>query len=405
MHEIAPLARQPLNDPFAAVMDITPRPPAVFVSGQGSWLTDSAGRRYLDFIQGWAVNCLGHSPAPILQALARQMDRLINCSPAFYNDAMIRLSDLLVRHSGLHRVFLANSGAEANEGAIKLARKWGARHRGGAYEIVTMDHGFHGRTLATMSASGKPQWDGLFEPKVSGFVRVTLNDLDAVRAAIGPRTVAVMLEPIQGEAGVFPAADDFLRELRAMTREHGILLVLDEIQTGIGRTGTIFGCEHAGVIPDIMTLAKGLGGGVPLAALLAHRDVACFEPGDQGGTFCGNPLMAAVGCAVLETITSPGFLTRVAAAGEHLASRLADLSRRHGGGEVRGRGLLQALALPAGIAPQVVELARERGLLINAPRPDLLRFMPALTVSDSEIDRMAEILDLVLGELLPEPKP
>ena len=258
------------------------------------------GRRYLDFIQGWAVNTLGHSPRPILDALARQAESLINCSPAFYNDRMIELSALLARHSGLHHVFLANSGAEANEGAIKLARKWGAKHRGGAYEIITMDHGFHGRTLAMMSASGKPHWEPLFEPKVSGFVKVPLNDIAAVEAAVTPRTVAVMLEPIQGEAGVFEATEPFLRDLRAFTRDKGLLLILDEIQTGIGRTGRLFGFEHAGIAPDIMTLAKGLGGGVPLAALVAHRDVCCFEYGDQGGTFCGNPLMAAVGCAVIE---------------------------------------------------------------------------------------------------------
>ncbi len=230
-----------------AVMDITRRPPIVFVAGEGSWLTDSEGHRYLDFIQGWAVNCLGHSPRPILDALARQAERLINCSPAFYNDQMIRLSELLSRHSGLHQVFLANSGAEANEGAIKLARKWGARHRGGAYEIITMDHGFHGRTLATMAASGKAQWEQLFEPKVSGFVKVPLNDLAAVEAAMTPRTVAVMLEPIQGEAGVFEAAISFLHNLRTLTRERGVLLILDEIQTGIGRTGRLFGFEHAGI--------------------------------------------------------------------------------------------------------------------------------------------------------------
>ena len=208
-------------------------------------------------------------------------------------------------------MFLANSGAEANEGAIKLARKWGAKHRDGAYEIITMDHGFHGRTLATMAASGKAQWEHLYEPKVSGFVKVPLNDLAAVEAAITPRTVAVMLEPIQGEAGVFEATIPFLRGLRALTRERGILLILDEIQTGIGRTGRLFGFEHAGITPDIMTLAKGLGGGVPLAALVAHRDVCCFEYGDQGGTFGGNPIMAAVGCAVIEAVTQPGFLARV----------------------------------------------------------------------------------------------
>ena len=378
-------------------MDIAPRPPIVFVGGEGSWLTDSEGRFYLDFIQGWAVNCLGHSPKPILDALARQAARLINCSPAFYNDQMIRLSDLLTKHSGLHQVFLANSGAEANEGAIKLARKWGARHRDGAYEIVTMDHGFHGRTLATMAASGKAQWERLYEPKVSGFVKVELNDLAAAEAAITPRTVAVMLEPIQGEAGVFEADVPFLRALRALTRERGILLILDEIQTGIGRTGRLFGFEHAGVTPDIMTLAKGLGGGVPLAALVAHRDACCFGYGDQGGTFCGNPIMAAVGCAVVETVAQPEFLARVREAGARLAQRLAALSARHGGGEVRGKGLLLALDLKRDIAGAVVAQALERGLLLNAPRPDSLRFMPALTVSDAEIDRMSDILDGVLA--------
>jgi acetylornithine/N-succinyldiaminopimelate aminotransferase len=207
-----------------------------------------------------------------------------------------------------------------------------------------------------------------------------------------------MLEPIQGEAGVFEASDTFLRGLRALTRERGILLILDEIQTGIGRTGRLFGFQHTGTTPDIMTLAKGLGGGVPLAALVAHRDVCCFEYGDQGGTFCGNPLMAAVGCAVLEAVTQPGFLARVTQAGEHLANRLDMLSVRHGCGEVRGKGLLRALDLQRDIAPQIAARARERGLLLNAPRSDSLRFMPALTVSDAEIDRMVDILDGVLAD-------
>jgi acetylornithine/N-succinyldiaminopimelate aminotransferase len=382
-----------------AVMDIASRPPIVFVGGHGSWLTDSQGRRYLDFIQGWAVNCLGHSPRPIIEALARQAETLINCSPAFYNDQMIKLSEMIVHHSGLHQVFLANSGAEANEGAIKLARKFGAKHRDGAYEIITMDHGFHGRTLATMAASGKTQWEQLYEPKVPGFVKVPLNDLAAVEAAITPRTVAVMLEPIQGEAGVFEATTAFMRGLRALTRDRGLLLILDEIQTGIGRTGHLFGFEHAGVTPDIMTLAKGLGGGVPLAALVAHRDVSCFDYGDQGGTFCGNPLMAAVGCTVIEEVTKPGFLARVRQAGEYLANGLRALSLKHGCGEVRGQGLLLALDLQQDIAAAVVELTRERGLLINGPCPDALRFMPALTVTDGEIDGMIAILDTVLGNV------
>ena len=386
-------------NPFDAVMDIAARPPIVFVSGHGSWLTDSENNSYLDFIQGWAVNCLGHSPQPIIQALASQAAQLINCSPAFYNDQMIRLSELLARHSGLHQVFLANSGAEANEGAIKLARKWGAKYRDGAHEIITMDHGFHGRTLATMAASGKPQWEQLYAPKVAGFAKVPLNDLDAVAAAITPRTVAVMLEPIQGEAGVFEATTPFLRGLRDLTRERGLLLILDEIQTGIGRTGRLFGFEHADITPDIMTLAKGLGGGVPLAALVAHRDVSCFEYGDQGGTFCGNPLMAAVGCAVIEEVTKLGFLARVVQAGDYLADQLFILSRRYGLSEVRGLGLLLALDLRRDVATEVVDLAGTRGLLINGPRPDSLRFMPALTVTNGEIDRMIEILDSVLSDI------
>lgn len=388
------------TNPFHAVMDITPRPPIVFTGGQGSWLIDSEGRRYLDFIQGWAVNCLGHAPRPILDALAAQAAKLINCSPAFYNDQMIRLSDLIAAHSGLDHVFLANSGAEANEGAIKLARKWGALHRDGAFGIITMDHGFHGRTLATMSASGKRHWEPLYEPKVPGFVKVPLNDLAAVEAAITPQTVAVMLEPIQGEAGVFEASDAYLQGLRALTRERGLLLILDEIQTGIGRTGTMFGFEHAGVTPDVITLAKGLGGGVPLAALVAHRDVSCFEYGDQGGTFCGNPLMAAAGCAVIETVAAPGFLESVTETGACLKQRLQALSAAFGCGAVRGRGLLMALDLGRDIAPEVASLAMERGLLLNAPRPDTLRFMPALTVTKAEVRQMVAILDGVLATVL-----
>jgi acetylornithine/N-succinyldiaminopimelate aminotransferase len=313
---------------------------------------------------------------------------------------MIRLADLLAQHSGLHQVFLANSGAEANEGAIKLARRWGTKYRDGAFEIITMDHGFHGRTLATMSASGKPQWEQLYEPKVTGFVKVPLNELAAVAAAITPQTVAVMLEPIQGEAGVFEATIPYMRALRALTRDKGVLFILDEIQTGIGRTGRMFGFEHAGTTPDIMTLAKGLGGGVPLAALVAHRDVSCFEYGDQGGTFCGNPLMAAVGCAVIEEVAKPGFLARVTQAGDYLADRLHAVSRRHGCGEIRGRGLLLALDLRRDIASRVADLARARGLLVNAPRPDSLRFMPALTITDQEIDTMISILDGTLADAL-----
>ncbi|MEX2222248.1 MAG: acetylornithine transaminase [Candidatus Rokuibacteriota bacterium] len=387
-----------MSTDLTAIMKVADRPPVVMVEGHGSWLQDEDGKTYLDFVQGWAVNCLGHSPEIIAETIAFQAGRLINCSPAYYNAEMARLARLLAEASGLAEVFFCNSGAEANEGAIKLARKWGARHRGGAHHIITMDHGFHGRTLATMAASGKPAWEALFEPKVPGFTKVPLGDLDAVKRAITPGTVAVMIEPIQGEAGVYPAGDDFLRGLRALTRDEGLLLILDEIQTGIGRTGRLFAFEHAGIEPDILTLGKGLGGGVPLAALVAAEHACCFEHGDQGGTFNGSPLMAAIGNAVVETVRQPAFLTAVTESGEYLMHRLRGLSATLGHGEVRGRGLLIALELGGRAAAKVSRDAMDRGLLINAPRPDTLRFMPALNVTRDEIDQMLVLLDLSLGD-------
>jgi acetylornithine/N-succinyldiaminopimelate aminotransferase len=374
------------------VMPITTRPPVVMTEGTGSWLRDSEGRTYLDFVQGWAVNCLGHSHPVMVEAIREQAARLINCSPAFHNEPMAQLTALIAVTSGLQHVFLCNSGAEANEGAIKLARKWGAKHRDGAYEIVTTQGAFHGRTLATMSASGKAAFEPLFEPKVPGFVKVPLNDLEAMANAITEQTVAVMLEPIQGEAGVIPATEAYLRAVRRLTRERGVLLILDEIQTGIGRTGLMYAFEHVEARPDILTLGKGLGGGVPLAALVASAAASCFEPGDQGGTFNGNPLMAAIGCAVLGTVRQPAFLASVRETGDYLAARLTELSAATGHGKVRGRGLLLALALGHGEAQKVVDAALDRGLLINAPRPDSLRFMPALTVTREEIDTMIERL-------------
>lgn len=276
-----------------SLMWITPRPDLVFVAGQGSWLTDGDGKRYLDFIQGWAVNCLGHSHPALVQAITDQAARLINPSPAFYNAPALALAQGLARASGLERVFFANTGAEANEGAIKLARKWGQVHRQGAHQIITFTDGFHGRTLATMSASGKAGWDRRFAPQVPGFPKARYNDLDSVAALVDDRTVAVMLEPIQGEAGVIPATREFLQGLRQLTTERGLLLIVDEVQTGMGRSGKLFAHQHAGIRPDIMTLGKGIGGGVPLSALLAREECCCFEAGDQGGTYNGNPLMTA----------------------------------------------------------------------------------------------------------------
>jgi len=385
--------------PFAALMDITARPPAVFVRGEGSLLWDDTGKRYLDFVQGWAVNCLGHSPPAVAEALAEQAKLLLTPSPAFYNAPSLKLATALIAHSCFDQVFFTNSGAEANEGAIKLARKYGALHRNGAYEIITFEGGFHGRTLATMSASGKKAFEPLFEPKVSGFPKAQLNDLASVERLINNRTIGVMLEPIQGEAGVWPAADRFLRELRTLTREHGLLLILDEIQTGIGRTGRLFHYEHADIEPDIMTLGKGIGGGVPLAALLATAAASCFEHGDQGGTFNGNPLMCAAGLAVLQQVSDPDFLKSVADTGLYLESELQRMSARHGLGEVRGRGLLLALDLKHPIGASIVAQAFDDGVLLNSPQPDALRFMPALNVAKAEIAGMIDCLDAILAKM------
>ena len=382
--------------PFDALMDITARPQTVFVRGEGSYLWDDGGRRYLDFIQGWAVNCLGHSPPVLARALADQAKNLITPSPAYYNDKALVLAKALVDKSCFDQVFFANSGAEANEGAIKLARKYGSLHRGGAYEIITFEGAFHGRTLATMSASGKKAFEPLFEPKVSGFRKARLNDLSSVEELIGANTIGVMLEPIQGEAGVWPASDQFLKQLRALTEQHGLLLIFDEIQTGMGRTGKLFHYEHAEIVPDVVTLGKGIGGGAPLAALLATEKASCFEHGDQGGTFNGNALMCAAGLAVLEEVSKPEFLKAATDAGLLLESELQKLSARHGLAEVRGRGLLLALDLKLPIAPAIVAQAFEAGLLLNAPRADTLRFMPALNVARVEILEMIDGLDAIL---------
>ena len=385
-----------------SVMFITQRPDVVMVEGNGSWLTDNNGKLYLDFLQGWAVNCLGHGNPGMIAALNAQAKKLINPSPAFYNEPMIGLSNLLTSNSCFNKVFFANSGAEANEGAIKLARKWGQLNKNGAFEIITFDHSFHGRTLATMSASGKPNWDTMFAPQVPGFPKADLNDLDSVKKLVTDKTVAVMLEPVQGEGGVIPTTKEFMRQLRQFTKENNILLIADEVQAGCGRTGTLFAYQQYGIEPDIMTLGKGIGGGVPLAALLATDAVACFVPGDQGGTYNGNPLMTAVGISVIEQLLAPGFLESVKAKGELLKSELLKLCTEfHLEGE-RGEGLLRALMLGKDIGGKLVELARDRnpeGLLINSPRPNLLRFMPALNVSDDEIRQMCNMLRELLKEI------
>jgi acetylornithine/N-succinyldiaminopimelate aminotransferase len=385
-----------------SVMFITQRPELMMVEGNGSWMTDNNGKRYLDFLQGWAVNCLGHSNPGMIAALNAQAKKLINPSPAFYNEPMIGLSNLLTSNSCFDKVFFANSGAEANEGAIKLARKWGQLNKNGAFEIITFDHSFHGRTLATMSASGKPGWDTMFAPQVAGFPKADLNDLESVKKLVTDKTVAVMIEPVQGEGGVIPATKEFMQGLRKFTRENNILLIVDEVQAGCGRTGSLFAYQLFGIEPDIMTLGKGIGGGVPLSALLATDAVACFVPGDQGGTYNGNPLMCAVGISVIEQLVAPGFLDSVKSKGQLLQAELLKLCAEFQLEGERGEGLLRALMLGKDIGPKLVELARARnpeGLLINSPRPNLLRFMPALNVSDDEIRMMCSMLRELLQQV------
>lgn len=388
------------------LMYVTNRPELVFTEGSGMWMTDHNGKRYLDYLQGWAVNALGHAPKCIEEALVAQSKKIINPSPAFYNAPSIELAGLLTANSVFDRVFFANSGAEANEGALKLARKWGKKNKNSKgedrYEIITFNHSFHGRTIATMSASGKPGWDTMFAPQVGGFQKAELNDLASVERLISDKTVAVMLEPVQGEGGVIPATREFMQGLRQLTKSANLLLIVDEVQTGIGRTGELFGYQLSGIEPDIMTLGKGIGGGVPLAALLAREEIACFEAGEQGGTYNGNPLMTAVGAAVIKELLQPDFLPAVREKAAYLSAALNKLSDKHGFEGERGEGLLRALKLGKDIGPQIVEAARDLepvGLLLNSPRPNLLRFMPALNVTTEELDLMLEMLEGVLVKL------
>lgn len=392
------------------LMPVTARPANVFVRGEGAWLWDQAGRRYLDWLQGWAVNALGHCPAVITQALQTQSTQLLTPSPALYNLPSLELAQRLCALSEFDQVFFGSTGAEANEGAIKLARKWGrksgrvggrAAERGagaGAFEIITFDNAFHGRNLATMAASGKAGWDALFPPNMPGFAKATLNDLDSVHRVLSERTVAIMLEPVQGEAGVRPATRPFLQALRELCDERGLLLIFDEVQTGCGRLGELFGFQHYGVKPDILTLGKGLGGGVPISAVLAQQHCCVFEHGDQGGTYAGNPLMCAVSQAVLQELSQPDFLAQVRERGLQLQQGLQQLAQQHGLGEVRGAGLLWALELGSDNAAEVVQACREQGLLVNAARPHCLRFMPRLNSTVQEIDAGLAILDEVIAQ-------
>jgi acetylornithine/N-succinyldiaminopimelate aminotransferase len=359
------------------VMRTVERPEQVFVRGQGSWLWDAGGRAYLDFNQGGAANSLGHSPKAVVEAIQRQAENLLNPGPGFYNRSMLKLAANLCRATGSDQAYFLNSGAEANAAAVQLARKWGQTQRGGARRILCAQHSGHGLSLRAM-ASGDQQ----------DLLAVPFNDLPVLAAAIDDQCVAIMLEPVQADAGVIPATLEYLQGAERLCREHGLLLILDEVQTGMGRCGALLAEELYGVRADIITLGKGLGGGVPLAALLARGNACCFEPGDLDGTLHGNPLAAVAGLSVLQTVLEPGFLEHVREIGEHLRQALAGLSQRHGHGPLRGQGLLLGVPLRGRDAPARVKAAMDEGLLLAAPTPQCLRFSPALTVSHANIEEM-----------------
>lgn len=353
------------------LMPSVERPKQIFVRGQGSWLWDSDDRAYLDFTQGGGANSLGHSPSVLVQAISQQAQSLINPGFAVHNRGMLNLAGRLCTATGSDQAYLLNSGGEACDAAIKLACKWGQRYRGGASRIIVANEG-HGRSSGAMA----------------DVHHVPFNDLAAMHAAVDARTVAIMLEPIQNEAGVIPATEHYLKGVEHLCRELGILLILDEVQTGIGRCGTVLAEQSYGVRADIVVLGEGLGGGVPLAALLARDKACCFEIDELSGTHYGNALMTAAGLAVLDSVQDKGFLEHVRENGQHLREGLGRLAHRYGHGELRGQGLLWGLTLSDDSADAVVSAALYEGLLLSAPQPDCLRFTPALTVSNANIDEM-----------------
>ncbi|MDR3594338.1 acetylornithine/succinylornithine family transaminase [Clostridium sp.] len=389
-----------LEEANKSILFTTKRPDIVMERGEGVYLWDTEGKSYLDFMGGWAVTALGHCPKVLTEALINQSKILINASPSYYNKPMIEFAKLLTDNSCFDRVFFTNSGSEANEGAIKLARKYGAKFLNGAYEIITAVNSFHGRTLATMSATGKKIWEDLYEPKVPGFKHVPLNDSEAIKTAITPNTCAIMFEPIQGEGGVNELDKDYIKALREICKERKILLIFDEVQTGLGRTGSLFAYDHYGIEPDIMTLAKGIGGGYPLSALLAKEELNVFEPGDQGGTYSAQPLGMAAGLAVVGEIINKNLAHNANIQGEYIVKRLNEIKDKYKLTNIRGKGLLLAFDIPEDKGSEIVEECLNEGLLINSPRPSIIRLMPPLIITKYEIDKMVDILRDVLDKIL-----
>lgn len=369
------------------------RLPVTFVRGEGCLVYDEEGKEYLDLVAGIAVNLLGHSHPDIARSVAGQARILIHTSNLYFTRPQVELARRLVELSFPSRVFLCNSGAEANEAAIKLARKWGTKNRDGAFEIITAVGSFHGRTLATVTAGGQAKYSDPFKPLPDGFVHVAFNDIEAIKTATTERTVAVMLEPVMGEIGIIPAAPGYLKAVRAWCDEKGLLLILDEVQTGLGRTGKWFAHQHHGITPDVMTLAKGLGGGIPIGACLAAPRADVFEPGDHGSTFGGNPLACMAALTVLTVIERDGLVGHAAEMGELLNGVLHGLGAK----DVRGLGLMQAAEFAEPHAKAFQQSCLEAGLIINAVDESSIRLVPPLIITAAEIDRAQATMRKVLG--------
>ncbi len=376
------------------------RIPVTLVKGEGLKVWDDNGKEYLDFVAGIAVNVLGHCHPALTQAICEQAGTLVHTSSLYYTIPQLKLAELLVKNSVLNKVFFCNSGAEANEGALKLARQYGKRKLNGANEIITTFNSFHGRTLMTLAATGQPKFQEPYKPMPGGFINVEYNNIEAIKKATTKKTCAIMLEPIQGEGGVNVADEDYFKKVRAWCDEKGILLILDEIQTGIGRTGPLFGYELYGVEPDIITLAKGLGGGFPIGVFMAKDAASVFEAGDHGSTFGGNPLACAAGYAVLKYILDNDVLSNAKKVGYHLAYKLEQMKTQFDFvTEVRGSGLLIAMQFDRDIAQDVLSACLSEGLLINKLKPNAIRFVPPLVVSRADVDEAMNILYKVLSNI------
>jgi len=375
------------------------RLPVTLVRGQGIWAWDDQGREYLDFTAGWATNCLGHCPPVVVEALEKQARTLIHIADQFYSVPQIELAQLLVEHSCLDRVFFCNSGAEANEGAVKLARRYGKLRLNGAYEVITALNSFHGRTLAMTAATGQSRFQEPYTPLPVGFINVEYNNIEAIKRATSEKTCAILLEPIQGEGGVNVPDDDYLRKVQGWCREKGILLILDEVQTGAGRTGTLFAYEQCGVEPDIMALAKGIGSGVTIGAFLAKEEFSLFSPGEHGSTFGGNPLVCAAAYAALKYVIGHNLPAQAKRMGNYFMTQLEGLKQQFDFiTEVRGRGLLIALEFNQEISEKLVLACLNRGLLVNGVKPNAVRFMPPLIITEKEVDKAVAITRDALKE-------